>query len=616
MASRNSEDSSLLFGELRSLLLQPASTQHWIALTELLSRWPDPAHLEHVAIPYASAHLERWDPELRAPLLPWQYALDHDPSPCLGLLGKLEIRARSLLALDDDARTARLDWMSAHLGEVRHLTLHDVASPGHDLTLFARQLASWIEGVPWIAKLESLRLVVSDHDASDHALALLLHTIAARCTRLESLHISGDGRMSASTREALTCVLDQNPYIHALTLHAFEDLAPALQALCEAEHLPPVMSLRSRHWRGLDALLEHAARVGHDISSLDLALSSWPEHAIPSLMTHPSLVHLSHLALAFPQTPEPHESWTSHWARNPGAFNELLSLDVTYDFMHSSAISALARRGVFTHLQKISLSEVACSDADTIPELLGGASRALRDFSWTGQFTHNAASAGGVFASTSLYGLEALRLRAIACTREDVDVLSEARHLHALTHLSLVHLNPGEGSLMRLAASPVLGRVRTLELMHNGFTSEDVLGLSRSIHLPSLDCLKLSGNVFDARAMASLVSAPWMGMLRELEMRYSQLSDGALDVCLARDWSYLQRLDLASNRFSADALIALCEHPLVQRVHWLNVHGNPGLYDEAFSSYLDEATHLPAWLRDSIRRQISIGLSSISPQVS
>lgn len=616
MASRNSEALSALFGELRSLLLQPASTQRWIALTEMLSRWPDAAHLEHVAIPYARDHLDRWPPELRTPLGPWQHALDHDPghAPFLQLLGALSLQGEALLALDDATRAARLAHLATHLGEVRHLTIHDVASPD-DATIFARLMASWLLEVPWIAKLESITLFMADHEGSDRSMALLLSALSQRCTSLESLHVISDGLMSDATREALTGLLDQNPYIHALTLHATEELAPSLEALCAVEHLPPSLSLRSRQWRGLDALLEHAAHAQHEVSSLELELLSWPEHAIAALMTHPSLTHLSHLTIVFSHVPTPHESWTSQWARDHLAFNELLSLGLTHDFMHSSAIDALARRGVFAPLQKLALSEVVCSDDETISQLLHGTSQALRHLSWTSVFTHTMASAGGVFASTSLHGLETLRLRGIACTSEDIDVFSEARHLHALTHLSLMHMNCGEGAITRLAASPVLGRVRTLELMYNDLSSEDVLGLARSIHLHPLDVLKLSGNVFDARAMAALVRAPWMDVLREVEMRYSQLGDGALDVFLARDWPHLQRLDLASNRFSASALIALCEHPLVQRVHWLNVHGNPGLGDEVFSSYLDGARHLPEWLYHALRRQIALSHSLSSPQV-
>lgn len=74
------------FGELRSLLQQRPSPRVWELVTGLLWRWPSIQELEHLALPYAHEHFNRWPDALRVVPRTWLEALHaQDPrlSPAL-----------------------------------------------------------------------------------------------------------------------------------------------------------------------------------------------------------------------------------------------------------------------------------------------------------------------------------------------------------------------------------------------------------------------------------------------------------------------------------------------------------------------------------------------------
>lgn len=70
------------FGELRSLLQQRPSPRVWELITGLLWRWPSTQELEHLALPYAHEHFNRWPRALRVVPRTWLEAL-HAQDPRL-----------------------------------------------------------------------------------------------------------------------------------------------------------------------------------------------------------------------------------------------------------------------------------------------------------------------------------------------------------------------------------------------------------------------------------------------------------------------------------------------------------------------------------------------------
>ena len=112
-----------LFGELRSLLQRPASTQTWDALCEHLYLWPHEA-LGAVALPYALDIVTRWPDEVGRP------APDHW---ALQLLSGEDVAPMALanrLRLDDAALTP--DALTALLASSRltNLTQLNLSSGG------------------------------------------------------------------------------------------------------------------------------------------------------------------------------------------------------------------------------------------------------------------------------------------------------------------------------------------------------------------------------------------------------------------------------------------------------------------------------------------------------
>jgi hypothetical protein len=85
------------FGELRSLLLQPASVDTWDALCGHLDLWSNDA-LEQTALPYTLDIVTRWPDELeRAAPSRWVKALlEGQDAPQVALVNALSLLSREL----------------------------------------------------------------------------------------------------------------------------------------------------------------------------------------------------------------------------------------------------------------------------------------------------------------------------------------------------------------------------------------------------------------------------------------------------------------------------------------------------------------------------------------
>lgn len=89
------------FGELRSLLQQPPSSQVWDAMIALFGGWHHEA-LANLAIPYALEHLERWPDDITREAEPWQTGAlllispDSYQHPQLRLINALTITHRGI----------------------------------------------------------------------------------------------------------------------------------------------------------------------------------------------------------------------------------------------------------------------------------------------------------------------------------------------------------------------------------------------------------------------------------------------------------------------------------------------------------------------------------------
>jgi uncharacterized protein (TIGR02996 family) len=155
------------------------------------------------------------------------------------------------------------------------------------------------------------------------------------------------------------------------------------------------------------------------------------------------------------------------------------------------------------------------------------------------------------------------------------DFLKHGEAIFDRTSVRRIRLTEAKGGLAALAASPLLARVRRLDLGSNGLEHADLSALARSPHLGGLEELRLAETPFSAAGLADLLAggalarlekldlggfrggvegmavlarSPALSRLRVLRLAYADLSDTAL-YALAGAWhlGQLRSLDLTSS---------------------------------------------------------------------
>jgi Ran GTPase-activating protein (RanGAP) involved in mRNA processing and transport len=101
-----------------------------------------------------------------------------------------------------------------------------------------------------------------------------------------------------------------------------------------------------------------------------------------------------------------------------------------------------------------------------------------------------------------------------------------------------------EDELRALAASPLLGRLTSLNLSGTRVSAAGVAALARSPASNQLLHLDLSGNELGEEGLSALVAASGLGALRQLNLAYADLADGG--VSALRRWPACRRLEALS----------------------------------------------------------------------
>jgi uncharacterized protein (TIGR02996 family) len=188
-------------------------------------------------------------------------------------------------------------------------------------------------------------------------------------------------------------------------------------------------------------------------------------------------------------------------------------------------------------------------------------------------------SAAGIRALASsphLARLETLKLGLDHSTPADESMaaLTEGRGLPALKALSfLVGGSFGQGltadGARRLAASPLAGRLRYLDLRGNELGDEGVTALAVPA-LAGLTDLDLSFNRFGEEGAAALAAGPFRRLVR-LDLRGCALDDAAIRALLRRDaFPALALLDLSSPGYSGPHNEPLLKWPQLRHLAWLH----------------------------------------------
>jgi hypothetical protein len=152
---------------------------------------------------------------------------------------------------------------------------------------------------------------------------------------------------------------------------------------------------------------------------------------------------------------------------------------------------------------------------------------------------------------------------------------------------------PLTGQLGRVAANPLLARIRQLDLGGARLVDADLEAFAARADLPLLTKLSLAANYFSAGGLAALCTGKFPN-LRALDLSYAKLDDEAT-LALERGAPFgatLESLSLANNRIGPRAARALAGSSVLTALQHLDVSYNQ-LGEEGTDAFA-RGTGLPA----------------------
>jgi uncharacterized protein (TIGR02996 family) len=165
--------------------------------------------------------------------------------------------------------------------------------------------------------------------------------------------------------------------------------------------------------------------------------------------------------------------------------------------------------------------------------------------------------------------VEAVTLGAAAFLRRGAALLGRAP-------VRAVALRDAWEEMDKLAASPLLGRVRSLLLNGNHLNRVDVTALLSSPHLAGLEDLNLVYNQLDGSAAEELAKSPAVVGLRSLDLSNNAVgTEGARALAASPHLGRLERLTLRNAAVHADGARAIAESESLTSLTALDLSGNP-----------------------------------------
>ncbi len=453
------------FGELRSLLHQPAEPQLWRRLCELFDQWRDPVSLTQQAIPYAQDHLRRWDDALRVVWLSWlERARRGAPPPMLALTRSLDLRLREV---PDDALVA-------------------------------------IIGQPWT---QTLRLM----DLSMNRLGLDAARALARAPHLSQLHTLQLGYNALGDRGviaiSLSGALSGLRSLDMTRVGMQQDGAEALARSVFAGQLH-ALSLGA-NWLGEDGMVALGSRVWPALTALDLQENRIDQAGIEALAARAGWPALRRLDLRRNLLERAGARALAWWSAPP-----LVSLNVQDNQLGDAGVHHLLESSRWRALEELDLAEnevtaqgvLALTQALHLPNL-----RTLR----LGQNALGP-SAMQLWRADTLRALRVLELDRASLQDAGVEALCGWEGCATLHALEL-----SENALTARACEALAGRawpaLRALNLRRNPLGDAGALALTRA-PWPALEVLDLSRCELTERGRDALRASLDAPMLRQLRL--------------------------------------------------------------------------------------------------
>jgi uncharacterized protein (TIGR02996 family) len=141
---------------------------------------------------------------------------------------------------------------------------------------------------------------------------------------------------------------------------------------------------------------------------------------------------------------------------------------------------------------------------------------------------------------------------------EDLEKLAASPHVGRLRSMNLFRNNLGTDEVRALAASPYIAQLRILNLAWNRFDSRAVEALADSPAVSGIWLLDLSVNDYGAEGLGALARSPYFHALEMLRLEHSHIGPAGVEaLCAANGMQQLRTLSLANNPIGTRGIRAL-----------------------------------------------------------
>jgi uncharacterized protein (TIGR02996 family) len=239
----------------------------------------------------------------------------------------------------------------------------------------------------------------------------------------------------------------------------------------------------------------------------------------------------------------------------------------------TSPLRLLAESKLLGQLRSLDLSENV--HPAVLADLLDSLREAHLDSLYLRGISAESADAAKLAASPHLAKLTTLDLRKNTLGGEGVQILANSPYLGSLTHLDLSSNNLRDAGARSIAESPYLTRLTVLDLAGNDIGGPGLKALAASGNLSRLATLDLAGNFIGSESVQALADSPHLGRLAQLDLSDAHLGgDSIRALATSANLGRLRTLLLQQNQLGDSGVKALAQSPHLKRLATLNLHLN------------------------------------------
>ncbi|MFO0842539.1 MAG: TIGR02996 domain-containing protein [Gemmataceae bacterium] len=254
-------------------------------------------------------------------------------------------------------------------------------------------------------------------------------------------------------------------------------------------------------------------------------------------------------------------------------FGKLRGLSLPGSQIGDTKLAALLRNADLRHADTLDLSGTGARE-DSLRAIATGQFPGLKGLNLSGNVMEFVVQQ--LFRDDVPFSLTHLNLGGSGLNSQDLEALFGWAGLAAVEELTLWNNRLGNAGARHLAASPYVGRLRSLDLTFSEIGMRGMQALARAQPLAGLREVRLAYNNILSAGLEALLSASFAGNLRSLELNENGLGDAGAELLAA--WPGLGRvrtLELRGNRLTSAGVQALCSSPHLGGLTTLVLSNNP-----------------------------------------